>query len=126
MAQTRDGENPYQIAVGSRTLASFILDPQRSLVYYPASGRYDGALVYFDLETRLYHAVAVPFSEGMKMLDVRRERDTTLATYTVSSPCAPEALANGEDPWILPGKPLPATQAPSVCLATIPSGRSNR
>lgn len=119
---TPDGEAPFNIATGGKELYSFVFDPQRSVVYYPESGRYDGAIVSFDLGTRLYQTTALPFSEGLKLLDAKREGDTTLAAYTVDGPCVPRALADGEDPWILPNKPSPAAQPASVCLTTIPPG----
>jgi hypothetical protein len=117
---TPDGEDPFNIATGGQELYSFVFDRQRSLVYYPVSGRYFGAIVCFELMTRRYQATPLPFSEGLNLLDVKREGDRLLANYTVDGPCVPKALPNDEDPWILPTNPLPAAQAASTCVATIP------
>jgi hypothetical protein len=120
-----DGSDPFNIASGGKELYNFIFDPKRSLVYYPVPGRYFGAIVTFDPTVRRYRTTALPFGEGLKLLDVKREGGTTLAAYTVDGPCVPKALADGEDSWILPAKPLPAAQPASVCLATIPAGPRN-
>jgi hypothetical protein len=117
---TADGEDPYTIATGGRALDSFVFDPDRSLAYYPVPGRHHGAIVSFNLKARLYHTTELPFGEGLKLLDVKRESHTTLVAYTVDGPCVPKTLANGEDPRVLPNKSLPAAQSASVCLATIP------
>lgn len=118
-----DGANPFTIATGGKELNSFVFDAQRSLVYYPVPGRYFGAMVAFDPAVRRYRTIPLPFSEGLRLFDVRHEGDVTLGAYTVDGPCVPKPLANGEDPWILPGTPLPARQPSSLCLATIPMGQ---
>lgn len=119
-----DGQDPYVIATEGRALNSFVLDRKRSVVFYPVPGRYYGAIVSFNLNTRRYQPTPLPFSEGLKLLDVKREGDTALLGYTVDGPCLPKAVATGEDPWILPNKPVPAAQSASLCLATIPVGPS--
>lgn len=123
--QTRDGENPYRIATGGRELYSFLFDSDRSVVFYPVSGRYNGAIVVFDLNARQSQSVALPFSIGLKLLDETRKPNSTVVAYAVDGPCVPKVSATGENPWILPNKPLPARQPTHICFVNVPFGRQN-
>jgi hypothetical protein len=123
--QTRDGEDPYRIATGGRELYGFVFDPDRSVVFYPIPGRYDGAVVAFDLNTRRSRRAVLPFSDGLRLLDEKREPGQTIVAYTVDGPCLPKETASGEDPWILPGKALPAPPPSHLCFARVPFGREN-
>jgi hypothetical protein len=120
-----DGEDPYIVATGGNELYTFVFDPARSIVFYPVAGRYNGAIVSFNLTTKRYQTTPLPFSEALKLLGVKQDQQGALASYTVDGPCVPKALANGENPWILPNHSSPVSQSISICLARIPNPGSD-
>jgi hypothetical protein len=122
---TPDGADPYTIATGGRALDSFLFDPKRSIVYYPVPGRYDPAIVAFALNKRKYRRIALPLGEGLRLLDEKPAPGGAVVAYRIHGPCVPKALANGENPWILPKEPLTAELPWNVCVVTIPLGTWN-
>jgi hypothetical protein len=117
--QTSDGQDSYRIATGGKELKAFLFDPDRSVVFYPVPGRYFGGIVAYDLNTRQAQNVALPFTEGLRLLDSKRDGGGTRVAYAVDGPCAPQESPDGEDPWILPNKALLAPLPPNVCFAEI-------
>lgn len=118
-AQRSDGGEPYLIATGGKELKTDLLDPVRSIVFYPVPGLYFGALAAINLDTRQSRRVALPFAQGLRLLDLHRDSERMVVAYTVDGPCIPQETPTGENPWILPNRPAPAAQAANVCFAAI-------
>jgi hypothetical protein len=80
-----------KIASGSRELLSYLVDLDRSLVFYPKAG-ITGAIVTFDLKTRKSWQIDLPFAINIELED--RTKDGTVA-FTTQGQCAPDQSTEG-------------------------------
>lgn len=86
-ARRRNGGAARLIAKIDR---NFILDPDRSLVFYPKLRFFDGSIVIFDLKTWQPQEIPLPVM-AQTLLDQTRISTGHLVAYLVAGSCEPDA-----------------------------------
>ncbi len=124
-SQTGNGHDLHIISTGDDNLKAFLLEAGSSIVLYPAPGGYFGGIVAYNLQIQQSQIVELPLALNLKLLDSISNTAGTLVAYTVDGSCVPPESASGEDPWLLPGKPMPAPRASIVCFVEVPHSPAN-
>jgi 5-hydroxyisourate hydrolase-like protein (transthyretin family) len=125
VSQSGNGHDPRVIARGGDNLKAFLLEAGPSLVLYPMPGLYFGGIVAYNLNSQRSQTVDLAFVQDLRLLDSISDAAGTLVAYKVDGPCVPPDSASGEDPWLLPGKPVPVSRASNVCFVEVPHNTAN-
>jgi hypothetical protein len=120
-----DETGAQDIAEGSWELESFLVDSNRSLLFYPKAAPFNmGAIVIFDLNTRRSQDIALPVN-AEELLDLTQDGTGYRVAYVTSGPCEPRASSErAEMRRLVPGLDTAIfrrkTHVGHVCFAKIP------